>query len=89
MLLALMRIWQNNIKKKIMRYSKATPRLTVKFVDSDTNNILFEIKDRTWMNVAELLSDGAITSVMQNERKNKTLPDNLMVLVVGEFELKQ
>jgi len=70
-----------------MRYSKATPRLTVKFVDSDTNKILFEVKDRTWMTVSELLTDGAISSIMQNEWKNKKLPENLMVLVVGEFEL--
>ena len=71
-----------------MRYSKTTPRLTVKFVDSDTNEILFEVKDRTWMTVGELLTDGAISSIMQNEWKDKELPENLMVLVVGEFELK-
>ena len=71
-----------------MRYSKATPRLTVKFVDSDTNDILFEIKDRTWMNVGELLTDGAIDSIMKNEWKDKKMPSNLMVLVVGEFQLQ-
>jgi len=69
-----------------MRYSKATPRLTVKFVDSDTNDILFEIKDRTWMNVGELLTDSAIDSIMKNEWKDKKMPANLMVLVVGEFQ---
>ena len=71
-----------------MKYTKQTPRLTVKFVDSDTNEILFEQKDRTWMNVGEILSDGAITSIMQHEWKNKKLPENLMVIVVGEYELQ-
>lgn len=70
-----------------MRYTKQSPRLTVKFVDSDTDKILFEVKDRTWMNVGELLSDGAIDSIMKNEWKNKKLPQNIMVLVVGEFQL--
>lgn len=70
-----------------MRYTKTTPRLTVKFVDSDTDEILFEVKDRTWMNIGEIMSDGAITSIMKNEWKKKDLPENLMVLVVGEFEL--
>lgn len=70
-----------------MRYQKATPRLTVKFVDSDTDEILFEVKDRTWMNVGEIMSDGAISSIMKNEWKNKELPENLMILIVGEFEL--
>ena len=71
-----------------MRYIKSTPRLTVKFVNSDTNDILFEVKDRTWMNVGELLTDNAISSIMQNEWKNKELPENLMILVAGEFKLK-
>ena len=71
-----------------MKYSKSTPRLTVKFVNSDTNEVLFEVKDRTWMTVGELLTDGAITSIMNTEWKNKEVPSNLMVLVVGEFELR-
>jgi len=70
-----------------MRYTKTTPRLTVKFIDSDTNKILFEVKDRTWMNIGEILTDGAIDSIMKNEWKNKKMPANLMILVVGEFEL--
>ena len=72
-----------------MRYKKATPRLEVKFVDSDTDKILFEVKDRTWMNVGDILNDGAIDSIMKNEWKNKPMPKNLMVLVVGEFQLNQ
>jgi hypothetical protein len=71
-----------------MRYTKSTPRLTVKFVNSDSDEILFEIKDRTWMNVGELLTDNAINSIMANEWKNKKHPENIMVLVVGEYELK-
>lgn len=71
-----------------MRYEKQTPRLVVKFVDSDTDKILFEVKDRTWMNIGELLNDGAISSIMTTEWKNKKIPNKLMILVVGEFELK-
>jgi len=70
-----------------MRYIKQSPRLNVKFVNADTDEVLFEVNDRTWMNVGELLSDGAIDSIMKNEWKNKKLPENIMVLVVGEFEL--
>jgi len=70
-----------------MRYSKASPRLTVKFVDSDTNQVLFEVKDRTWMTVGDLLNDVAIDSIMKHEYK-KDHPENLMVLVVAEYGLK-
>ncbi len=40
------------------------------------------------MNVGELLTDGAIDSIMKNEWKDKKMPSNLMVLVVGEFQLQ-
>ena len=69
-----------------MRYAKSTPRLTVKFINSDTNDILFEVKDRTWMTVGDLLNDVNVSSIMRNEYKD-VHPDNLMVLVVAEYEL--
>jgi hypothetical protein len=67
-------------------YAKITPRLTVKFVDSNTNKVLFEIKDRTWMNVGEIMNDGAVSSIMNTEFKGNP-PENLMVLAVGEYDL--
>jgi uncharacterized FlaG/YvyC family protein len=69
-----------------MRYAKTTPRLVVKFVDTDTNEVLFEIKDRTWMNVGEIMNDGAVSSIMNAEFRGNP-PENLMVLAVGEFDL--
>jgi len=71
-----------------MRYTKETPRLTVKFIDSDTETVLFEVKDRTWNTVGEILTDFAVDSIMKNEWKNKKVPQNLMVLVVSEYKLK-
>ena len=70
-----------------MKYTKTNPRLDVKFVDSDTNDILFEIKDRTWINIGEILTINAVSSIMNTEFKGDP-PENLMVLVVGEFKLK-
>ncbi len=71
-----------------MKYRKQTPRLVVKFVDSDTNAVLFEVKDRSWMNVGDILTDGAISSIMTTEYKGDP-PENLMILVVAEFELQE
>jgi len=70
-----------------MKYTKETPRLTVKFINSDTDDCLFEIKDRTWNNVGDTLSDYYVDAVMKTEMKDKKLPTNLMVLVVGEYKL--
>jgi hypothetical protein len=71
-----------------MEYVKDTPRITVKFIDSDTEELLFEIKDRSWMNIGELFSDGVASSLILQEFKDKKkLPGNVMVLAVGEFKL--
>ena len=71
-----------------MNYRKENPRLTVKYVNADNEDILFEINNRTWMDVGELLNDGGIDSVMKNEMKGRKLPENIMVLVIAEATLQ-
>lgn len=66
-----------------MKYTKDTPRLTVKYIDADTEETVFEIDDRNWMNVGELLSDHHVTEIIKQNITNP--PENLMVLVVGEY----
>lgn len=68
-----------------MKYKKNTPRLTVKYINADTEETVFEVNDRNWMNVGELLSDYYVTEVMRQNIKK--LPKNLLVLVVGEYKL--
>lgn len=70
-----------------MNYVKETPRLTVQFLNSDTEEVIFQVNDRTWMNVGELLSDGYVTQVLNQNNIEK--PENLMVLVVGNFIKKE
>lgn len=70
-----------------MKYRKKTPRLVLKFIDSDTDEILFEVNDRTWLNVGEYFSDFNVTSIFRTEMKDRVMPKNLMILAVGEFIL--
>jgi len=70
------------------KYTKDTPRLTVKYINSQTEETIFEVKDRNWMNVGELLSDHYVTEVMRQNIKG-TVPDKLLVLVVGEYSLTE
>lgn len=72
-----------------MRYIKQNSRLKVQFIDSDSEEVLFEIKDRNWMNVGEILTDHAVANIMRNELSEEQFPQNLMVLVVSEFELAE
>jgi hypothetical protein len=71
-----------------MKYVKETPRITVKFINADTEKILFEIKDRSWMNIGEIFTNNVLNSLMEQEFKNKELPKNVMVIAVGEFKLQ-
>jgi hypothetical protein len=68
-------------------YKKDTPRLTVKFIDADTEKTILELKDRTWMTIGELLTEHTVDSIVKSELKDKKLPKNVMVLVVSEYTL--
>lgn len=67
-----------------MKYTKNTPRLTVKFINSDNDETLIEIHDRTWMNVGEVLTDYYVSELIKKELKNNA-PKNLLVLIVAEY----
>lgn len=69
-----------------MRYIKENPRLKVQFYNNDNDELLFEIHDRTWMNVGEILTTHYVTKLMNNELKGRVLPEKLLVLVVSEYE---
>lgn len=71
-----------------MRYVKDTPRIPVKFINADTEEIIFEINDRTWMNVGESLTDYFVENLFKTELKDKKRPKNLMVLTVSNFKLE-
>jgi hypothetical protein len=73
-----------------MKYTKKSPRLIVKYIDADTELVILEMKDRSWMNVGECLTDYFVDTVVQAELKAKKLrpPKNLMVLVVSEYSLE-
>jgi len=69
-------------------YKKDAPRLTVKFIDANSEKIILELKDRTWLTIGELLTDYTVDSIVKSELKDKKLPKNIMVLVVAEFTLQ-
>lgn len=69
-----------------MKYRKENPRITVKIVDSDTDEVILEYKDRTWMNVGELFQSGVLNRVIENDLPdNISPPENLMVIAVSDY----
>jgi len=74
----------------MINYVKETPRINVKFINSDTDEVLFEISNRNCTNVNELFSDYITTSLIADEikkKKIKTPPEKIMVMAVCEFNL--
>jgi hypothetical protein len=70
------------------KYKKTTPRIFVKFIDGETNNVLFEIHDRNWMNVGELFTDQYVDELIKQTIKKESLPENIKVLVFSDYNLK-
>jgi len=69
-----------------MKYVKTTPRITIKIVDGDTEEILLEYTDRTWMTVGEMFQDFYVSELIKNDLPSgKKVPKNLMVLAVAEY----
>jgi len=71
------------------QYVKDTPRLKIKFINTDTEVTILELNDRTWMNIGELLNSHSVDAVVKSEIKDKKLPKNIMVLVVAEYTLQE
>jgi len=69
------------------RYSKETSRITIKFIDADTEEQLFEIPDRNWMNMGEIFTDNYANDLLLRELKGKKMPQKVLILAVCELTL--
>lgn len=68
-----------------MKYIKENPRVKVSFYNSETEEILIEITDRTWMNVGEMFSEYYITNLLKNELGVDLSPKNILVIASCEY----
>ena len=70
------------------KYVKETSRIPVKFINADTEDVIFEIKDRNHLNIGEMFTAFAVSSVMEHEYKGKRLPKKLLLIAVTEYTLE-
>jgi len=69
-----------------MGYKKDSPRINVKFYDEKTEELLFEINDRSWMDIGEILSDYHFNNVIEKEILHQNInPDKILVVIATEF----
>ena len=73
-----------------MKFKKNSPRITVKFINADNEEELFEIKDRHHMNIGEIFTDGVATSLIEQEFKNKKyVPKDILVMAIATFTYEE
>ena len=72
-----------------MTYIKDSPRIAVKVYDSETEELLITINDRSWMNIGEIFPQHSVTSLIKEEFKNKKkpMPKKILVMVAEEYTL--
>lgn len=70
----------------MVKYVKENPRLKVQFYNNKNNELLFQIHDRTWMNIGEILTTHYVSKLMNNELKGQVLPDDLLIIVESEYK---
>ena len=69
------------MSKKI-NYQKESPRITVKYIDGDTNELIFEIPNRTCLDIGDVMNDVNVSEMM---RKQNATPSLVRVLTVVDF----
>jgi uncharacterized FlaG/YvyC family protein len=71
-----------------MKYIKETTRITVKFIDAETEETILEVPDRNWMNVGQMFTATHGDSLIQAKLKGKRLPKKVLVLTLSELVLR-
>ena len=62
--------------------------MTEKFFYVDSEEKLFEISNRTLMVVGEMFTDHNVTELIRQTIQDENLPENVIVLVSGEYHLQ-
>lgn len=71
----------------MLKYSKDNPRITVRFIDSKTEEELFSV-EKNWTNIGEIYTSHFLSSLLQLHFKDmKKTPEKIMVMIAEEFTL--
>lgn len=70
-----------------MKFKKETSRIPIQFVDSESEEILFEINNRNVNNMGEVFSDGIASSIISSQFRGDedNVPDKIIILVAVEL----
>ena len=69
-----------------MKYTKDNHRLNIKFINAETNELLFEVKDKSWMEVGDFFTDHYVDQLIKRTCQNN-LPKSVIVLLNKQYNL--
>lgn len=69
-----------------MKYVKSdgSPRLTIQFLD-EKNQLLFEVKNRTWMDVGEVYTEKYMNNIIETTLPNSVRPEVVRLLLLADY----
>lgn len=72
-----------------MKYSKDTSRITVSIYDSETEELILKIPNRTWMDIGQIFTSHNVTELIKNEINNRNIapPSKILVMIAEEYTL--
>ena len=68
------------------KYVNEKARISVKYIDGRTEDVLFEVNDRNWMNFNELFTAHSVSALSELNFKAGSEPDEIMVISVATFK---
>lgn len=69
-----------------LRLKKVTPKISIEAINTDNDELLFEITERNWSNLGEVFNDHYFTMITQKELKGEEIPKNITLIAVSEFK---
>lgn len=70
-------------------YKKESHRIDIKILNADTNELISTIKNKSWMDVGEFLSDHNVDMLVKLVKEEHELPDNIIVLIAPIYQLHE
>jgi len=68
-------------------YVRESSRINIQIIDSDTEETLFNIENRNFLNVGEMFTERVLNSIIETSSVNVN-SDEIMVVAVGVFKKK-
>jgi len=67
------------------KYIKESSRINIQIIDSDTEETLFNIENRNFLNVGEMFTERVLNSIIDTSDTNIDA-DEIMIVAVGIFK---